>query len=89
MTCTAIFSGTCNIMINNLHIDEPILINQYNEIGHLTEGPVSSDVKYLRSCSTAEQINEVQPLNISPDEDGERWITLLKAPNEDKWQLHN
>ena len=77
---------TFDILINNAH-HEPIMIEQYQEIGHLTEGPVSSEVKYLQSCSATGVINEVKPLDISPEEDCERWLTLLKTLKEDSWEI--
>ena len=75
-----------NIIVSNIH-HEPIMFEQFQEIGYLTEGPVSSEIKYLCEGPKSKQINEIKPLNISPEEDGQRWKTLLKALKEDLWEL--
>ena len=77
---------TVNLIVNNV-TNETICVSPDELVGHLTGGPVLSNIVYLCHNEDAYSINEIKPLDLSEEQDEQRWKLLLKTLQEDKWQL--
>lgn len=62
-------------------------MERFLEIGYLTEGPVSENVKYLCHSQQPTECNEIKPLDITTEQDELRWKLLKEKLREECWAL--
>ena len=78
------------LALHNTTLDT-VCLEKFEEVGCLTEGPVIDEVQYLCMAtqkSDAPTVNEIQPLEITQEQDEKRWLSLLETLKVNNWELN-